>query len=62
MSKKKISKRKRNYLELVIVLTILTLIVFAFDLPKIDFFLIIGVITVISILVFELLGFNEDKK
>ena len=62
MSKKKMSKRKSNYLELIIVLIILTLMIFVFDLSKTDSFLIIGVIAVINIFVFELLGFNNDKK
>lgn len=45
-------KRKRNYIEVIIVLIVFTAIIFIFDLPKTNF-ITIGVIAAISILFYE---------
>ena len=49
------SKRKRNYIESIIVLIVFTAIIFIFDLPKVNF-ITIGVIAAINILFYEIFG------
>ena len=53
------SKRKKGYLELVIVLLIFLLIIFYFNLPK-ELLIIIGVVSIINILIFEIVIFFKS--
>ena len=53
------SKRKKGYLELVIVLLIFLPIIFYFNLPK-ELLIIIGVVWIINLLVFEIVLFFKS--
>lgn len=53
------SKRKKGYLELLIVVIILIALFFILDIATLNVFIILGVIVLLNILVFELFIFNK---
>ncbi len=55
------TKRTRIYLEMFFVVILLLIGIYFFDLPKINSFVILGVVVVINILFFELFAFKNKK-
>lgn len=53
--------RKRNYLEALGVFIILSFIIFIFDMPKVESFIIIGVVSLFNIFLYEVFGDHHEK-
>ncbi|MFB5664400.1 hypothetical protein [Alteribacillus sp. HJP-4] len=56
------TKRKKGYLEMVLVLIVFSLIIFIFDLPTMRSFIILGVIVIVNIVIFELFVFSGEDR
>ncbi|WP_157967352.1 hypothetical protein [Paraliobacillus zengyii] len=55
------TKRKKNYLQGLLILIILVLMIYTLDLPKVSSFITIGVVTVVNVLFFELFIFRDKN-